>query len=573
MVKIETVIAYDRSDLDLINKTGCSLIACVDVIWDNGEYNDTGAAVWYKLPDSSREYSTTGKTFNTNRRKAGRERLVELSLGRFTSDDYEYTIPAQTFYARYEGIPDTTNKSYTLPSFTISRDLYIHRDDNIGPIENKTYTFYCVNNTYQELTVKITDEKGKVYYEGKRTTPNEVSYPEITFTEEVMNKMYPDMYWDTDEKYLKFHGCILVETTINSKKVIAFQHINCIANGKAPTILNFELYDTDQSVVALTGDKNKIVRYLSDIYTACSWQTYNNTTLEESSITIDGTRFSNVPNANKSDIYEDTIKYWAKDSRGVQANINYKIPNFIQYIKPTVYFEAKIDTNGKLTVNIEGKCFTGSFGAVNNQLTCQLRYNNNSWINVPITASSSQYTAYYEITISNYDYTQAVTVEVQVADKVITLPIVMQRVTSNPIIQWDNKRLDIYIPTYVKKPELFYRTSNQSFPIQLNKNIREFAFIEIFYTVDYQAGFVRVPLRSNGINEFTISHFGPSSSPSKVYLDFLNLSVAGSTISLNEQKQIVFDITNKNISQVYNVSDIEIEYVRGVHDYRWGGSV
>ena len=224
-----------------------------------------------------------------------------------------------------------------------------------------------------------------------------------------------------------------------------------VANSK-PTI-NPSIEDTNETSIALTGDKKKLVRYISNAKVTVNAKAVKKASLSSKSVTCGDKKLT--ADGTIKGITSDTFKFTAKDSRGNTATKTVQ-PEFINYIKPTCTIADNMpDTDGKLVIKSTGSYFNGFFGQENNALNVYYRYKraNDSWTDdnewkhaSKITLGNNKYTA--TTTITGLDYQTQYTVQAYARDVVFTTEVAETNVIATPIFDWGKSDFKFNVPVY-----------------------------------------------------------------------------------------------------------------------------
>ena len=191
-------------------------------------------------------------------------------------------------------------------------------------------------------------------------------------------------------------------------------------NKEGPTF-NPIIYDNNSKTVALTGDKNNLIRYYSEAYVSPGSSGKSGATIVNETVSCGSYKGSyngtgvvylieNVDSGN--------FVITATDSRGATASTTVN-RILIPYEKISCnIFDLVLGVNGTLTFKIEGNYFNESFGATNNSLTLKYKINEGSYVsvkNADIEFTGHNYAAY--VTVTGLDYSQVYNVEAVAADK------------------------------------------------------------------------------------------------------------------------------------------------------------
>lgn len=190
--------------------------------------------------------------------------------------------------------------------------------------------------------------------------------------------------------------------------------------------------DINSETVALTGDKNKLVRFCSTAKCTISATAKNGAAIISKKImgVVVDENTANIPNVETG-----SFSFTATDSRGYSTAITV-LKDLIPYIRLTCnargYRPAPTDGSGR--VEISGQYYNGSFGAVQNTLSLQYKIGNGSWQSVTPTISDLSYTA--TVDLAGLDYTKSFTIYVAASDKLSTLSIPVIINQGIPVFDW-----------------------------------------------------------------------------------------------------------------------------------------
>ncbi len=160
-------------------------------------------------------------------------------------------------------------------------------------------------------------------------------------------------------------GTITCETfngsTSLGKKTCPF-NVSVSSSRSRPT-LSPQAYDTDATTLALTGDKNKIIKGFNKVYVASGAAAKNSATLKSQKIS-DGNKTITTATGYFTNTESNLFAFSATDSRGIIANGEAK-KTLINYVKLTCTLTAtNPDASGNMSFTVKGNYFNGSFGAV-----------------------------------------------------------------------------------------------------------------------------------------------------------------------------------------------------------------
>ena len=209
--------------------------------------------------------------------------------------------------------------------------------------------------------------------------------------------------------------------------------------------------DINTTTVALTGDKNKLIKFYSNasVKFGASAQKHSTLTAKEvingsAKLTADGT-INGVQDAN--------FYFYAEDSRKLSSSEAVTKP-FVNYIKLTCNIaNNKPNADGVMQVEASGNYFNGSFGAVSNTLAVYYRYTDSSgysssWQAMQITKSGNTYKATY--TLTGLDYQKSYSFQCYAADKLATVSSAEISVKTAPIFDWGENDFNFNVPVSIE---------------------------------------------------------------------------------------------------------------------------
>jgi hypothetical protein len=273
----------------------------------------------------------------------------------------------------------------------------------------------------------------------------------------------------------------------------------------APQVIG-AIEDANPSTIALTGNKYRLVRYVSNALCTISAVARNAAYITSKS--IGGTVVSgNTRTINAIDTY--SVMFSATDSRGYSTNTEVGI-DMIPYIPLTCVASGKRDepTDGTATISVKGNYYNGSFGAVSNSLTIQYKQSGGDWISARPTVNGNSYTA--SIPLTGLDYTKTFTFVVRSTDAIGS---VEQTVVINkgiPVFDWGEKDFTFNVPVNLKSGvsgvetvDLLWVNASpgESFPPQtVPLDLSGYDCVEVVASISYDnwIGSTKVPIGGSG---------------------------------------------------------------------------
>ncbi|MBQ3491280.1 MAG: hypothetical protein IJA74_01870 [Oscillospiraceae bacterium] len=209
--------------------------------------------------------------------------------------------------------------------------------------------------------------------------------------------------------------------------------------------LTASVTDVNPSTVALTGDANVLVRYFSTAQASATYEAKNGATITGYTMRHNGKTYAETP-ITVEGVETGAFYFSVTDSRGYTTEITQN-KTVIPYIKPTCNFlESPMDADGNMQINLQGNCFAGSFGAVNNEITVQYRYRTSNssygeWQTMPVVMGNNTYTA--QVALTGLNYRLVHTFQARVVDKLTTVQSANYKVSVIPVFDWGQNDFNI----------------------------------------------------------------------------------------------------------------------------------
>lgn len=207
--------------------------------------------------------------------------------------------------------------------------------------------------------------------------------------------------------------------------------------------LSVTIEDTNNKTIIATGDKNKLVRYCSDVKVTVSCSSKNSASISNKNV-------NNINIANDNVIIENvtTNKFTVTvtDSRGYSTSQTIT-KDMVNYIKPTanVQFNRKSPTSSEYLLKFDGNFFNGSFGSVSNSLILKWRYKEASsntysdWSRLQQVEDGNKYSnGTTAISLgTNFNYQKGYTFQFNYSDTLSNEIITIETSRGEPILWWN----------------------------------------------------------------------------------------------------------------------------------------
>ena len=240
-----------------------------------------------------------------------------------------------------------------------------------------------------------------------------------------------------------------IRTTIGGTQYLHYLKKTFTIVGYAPTITPI-VEDGDDQTYALTGDRNKFVKYYSDAIYSVGSAAHKGATITSTKV-VCGAKSNTSETGSLDNVESATFVFSATDSRGNSVSQTVK-KTLIEYVKLTCNLTAIAPTtSGVASFTVKGNYFNSSFGSQTNVLTYVYRHKQDggNWGNwTAITATPTYKNNTYTITqsVSGLDYTLSHTFQVRVADKLMTVESKTYTVKTLPVFDWSGEDFEFNVP-------------------------------------------------------------------------------------------------------------------------------
>lgn len=437
---------------------------------------------------ASKDYSVTvdGQTWkgtNTIGIAAG----ATKTLASGTKNVYHNADGSKTFsYSFSQEIAITYSGSYigtksgsgTGTLNTIPRQATVTAAPNFNDEENPTITYSNPAGTaVTSLQACIASKDGLTIYVPYRDiskTGTSYTFNLTTAERNALRNATPN----SNTLAVKFY----VQTVIGGNTLrSSLEKTLTIINNK-PT-LNPTVKDAGTVSTVLTGDVNKIIKGHNYISVSSGGAALKGATIKSQKIT-NGEEIINGASGSFTNVDSASFVFSITDSRGntTTQTVN---KTLIPYVKLSCNLDAVATVDGKVSLNIKGNYFNGSFGATANTLSIQYRYKENggtygSWINATATLSNNTYTA--NATITGLDYRKTYIVQAKAKDQIYDLTTNEKRVKAIPVFDWGENDFQFNVPAYDKDGVLLgneMTAENQTAVSLTGKELKETGWVSI----------------------------------------------------------------------------------------------
>lgn len=180
--------------------------------------------------------------------------------------------------------------------------------------------------------------------------------------------------------------------------------------------------DTNTSAIQATGDKNKLIRYISNTKVVITATPKNSATISSVKV-VNGSQAKITSTSTINAVDSGTFNLSCIDSRGLSASATIT-KTLVEYIKPVitgVILNRPSTTSSIINASVQGLCFNGNFGIGNNTFELKWRYKKStettwsSYTIVTATRTGNNFNFSGELG-KNFSYTEAFNFEFVLSD-------------------------------------------------------------------------------------------------------------------------------------------------------------
>lgn len=200
---------------------------------------------------------------------------------------------------------------------------------------------------------------------------------------------------------------------------------NAFVINSNPTISG-TVEDTNTNSITATGDKNKLIKYISNAKVVITATPKNSATISSVKI-VNGSQTKTTTTSTINSVDSGTFNLSCIDSRGLSASATVT-KTLIEYIKPVitgVTLARPSTTSNTINASVQGLCFNGSFGVKTNSFELKWRYKKStetSWSSytvVTATRTGNNFSFSGELG-TDFSYTEAYNFEFVLSDYFIS---------------------------------------------------------------------------------------------------------------------------------------------------------
>lgn len=282
---------------------------------------------------------------------------------------------------------------------------------------------------------------------GYVTASGGISASEVKLSETSIPFKIPDSFYGQIPN-AKSGVCTLIcrtysgSTQIGDAQTATF--IATAAEALSCPVVSGTVVDTNSATKALTGDANKLVRYMSTALCTISAAARNSASIVSKA--IGGVSVSG-DTLTIAGVEGGSVAFWTKDSRGYEA-VHTVTKTLIPYVRLTSNPTAvrTSPTGGEAVLTLSGDYYNASFGASANTLTARYRVNGGAWVSAAPVISGNAYTA--SVSLTGLDYTAQHTIDIEVSDRLTTVAKTVVLKRGLPVFDWGENDFVFHVPVY-----------------------------------------------------------------------------------------------------------------------------
>lgn len=339
--------------------------------------------------------------------------------------------------AIYYSATETKTGTWTLDD--IPRAAKITSAPNFTDIDNPKITYFNAAGGSMKACISTNDKDADI------CAYRPVSGTEYTFT---LTDTEREKIWDATiaESSASMTLYFRLETTIGS--YIGYHSVPVICSIANPNpIISITAQDVYGYATSLTGDPNKIIRGYNNIEFFVDANPVKNADIE-SYYVINGDYVSMQSSGNIRNTKADTITYAVRDNRNIRVEKQYKL-DIIDYFPVSCSHTSSIqmsgETTARATIKIEGSFFNESFGAVHNELSLFIEYDDDM---KPIPGTPTFSNGKYSLTYTTPDlpYDKPFVFSIYAEDLVSGISTTEYTLQIIPVFDWGKEDFNFNVP-------------------------------------------------------------------------------------------------------------------------------
>lgn len=426
----------------------------------------------YSIPNNTSTITVTGVITTTGESYRGDERKGTYTIKQgstvIKSGSFTHGAPTNstttlfsvqlTVSHKSDGTSDTITASYnydsgwctgtgTLALGTIPRQATLTAAPNFNDEGNPQITYSNpAGNSVSTLQACIASDDGKTIYAAYRDISKTGTTYTFNLTDAERTALRKACSASKSMDVRFYVKTVLASTNYYSSAKKTLTIVNA-----APT-LSATAEDVNAETVALTGNKNTLVKYKSNVQVSMTAEALKEATIKSYAIAC-GDKSIAASSGTLTAVENATITCKVTDSRGNTATETL-IKTMIPYIPLScVFTPSQPSAEGDMSFTVSGTCYSGSFGSKSNAITVQYRYKADDggygdWTTISnVTFADGKYVAKGSVT--GLDYTKTYKFQARIVDSLDIKETSEYGISINPIFYWGKDRFNFGVNVMV----------------------------------------------------------------------------------------------------------------------------
>ena len=376
-------------------------------------------------------YSCARKAYSTKTFPAAKGSTGGTHRVYHSDADGSCTVAVSLSTAIHTATVSTVSGNWTLDSIAPATDANIESASTVVVTKKNTAFTHSIAYRFGNWSGYVSSSGRAVDAEEKfSNTPVNFTLPENFYTVIPYARQ-----WEGSLTCYTYSGNTLIGTS-SCKFTATADRNRC-----APT-LEASVEDVNAAAIALTGDKRKLIRYISTARCHISAAGQKSAVILSKQVeghTVEGSWYDFVQTEHSS--YTVTVTDSREYSTGKTVSCQ-----MIPYVVLTANAAMKREnpTGSDVTLTITGNCYKGSFGAADNtlQVHCQL----GSQERIAQLQWNADHTYSAQTVLTGLDYTKTYTAVVTVTDAVTSVKRYVTIKPGTPVFDWGGSDFAFHVP-------------------------------------------------------------------------------------------------------------------------------
>lgn len=379
----------------------------------------------------------------------------------------------------------------------IPRAVRVSSAPDFTDMDNPTITYtvpYADMVESLQACISLTGDRPDIAYRDIRLSDTSYTF-ELTEAERTLLR---NATVGSVSREVRFYIKTVIEgETYYHNKPVTFTVVDCF-----PTI-DATVEDSNPSTLALTGNSRYFVKGYSHADYAITAQAFKGATIS-SYRAVCGSEGSTEQSGTIYTVESALFKFSVTDTRNQTATKNIAC-TLIDYSPVTCNMQTTSpNAEGELTLTVDGRYWTGSFGAKDNALTVQYKYREGSgewsdWVGGTATVNEDG-TYRARILVTGLDYKTTITLQARAMDELSIAESAEAKVNTSPLFHWGETDFVFNVDVEMKDnchiegnltlgsgmlrtyTMLFNSSSGTTSNVSLKDSAENYDYLEIYYT-------------------------------------------------------------------------------------------